>query len=371
LANHGAARQRFAREARAAAAVVHEHVVAIHNVESGGVSPFLVMQFVSGESLQARIDRKGPLGLCEVLRIAHQTAAGLTAAHAQGLVHRDVKPANILLEEGVDRALLTDFGLARASDDASLTHTGYMPGTPHYMSCEQAQGESVDHRSDLFSLGSVMYTMCTGRPPFRAETSYGILRRIIDCDPRPIREVNPEIPGWLVSVIAKLHQKDPAARFASAGDLASLLAGCLAHVQQPDVVELPAACLDVYERWRAEQAPETPHPQAEQKHLRSRKVVAMGALFGLVTAAVLGGIVWKTNLDRQAKRDSAVSEITARENPASENPVQGEINSGSSESTASTASPTPGIGWDDVSEELDRLWQYGEETFPLMERRWR
>ncbi len=242
LAGHGAARQRFAREARAAAAVVHEHVVSIHNVESDGTAPFLVMKFVAGESLQARIDRQGPFDVCEILRIAKQTAAGLAAAHAQGLVHRDVKPANILLEQGVERALLTDFGLARASDDASLTHTGYMPGTPHYMSPEQSRGESVDARSDLFSLGSVMYTMCTGRPPFRAETSFGILRRITDNDPRPIREVNSAIPEWLAAIITKLHAKSPADRFASAAQLATLLEACLAHVQQPTVVPLPAEC---------------------------------------------------------------------------------------------------------------------------------
>ena len=101
----------------------------------------------------------GPLDMCEILRIGMQTAAGLAAAHAQGLVHRDVKPSNILLEKGVERALLTDFGLARASDDASLTLTGYHPGTPQYMSPEQARGDSVDARSDLFSLGSVIYAM--------------------------------------------------------------------------------------------------------------------------------------------------------------------------------------------------------------------
>jgi len=157
LAGSGAARQRFAREARAAAAVVHEHVVSIHNVETDGESPFLVMHYVAGESLQGRIDREGSLDVCEILRIGMQTAAGLAAAHAQGLVHRDVKPSNILLEKGIERALLTDFGLARASDDASLTHTGYHPGTPQYMSPEQARGDGVDSRSDLFSLGSVIY----------------------------------------------------------------------------------------------------------------------------------------------------------------------------------------------------------------------
>lgn len=242
LAGSGAARQRFAREARAAAAVVHEHVVAIHDVESDAATPYLVMQYVAGESLQARLDRQGPLELCEILRIAHQTASGLAAAHAQGLVHRDVKPSNILLEQGVDRALLTDFGLARAADDASLTHTGYLPGTPHYMSPEQARGEPVDGSSDLFSLGSVIYAMCTGRPPFRAETGFGILRRITDTEPRGLREVNPSIPGWLETLVARLHAKRPADRLASAEEVAELLEKCLAHVQQPNVVPLPEAC---------------------------------------------------------------------------------------------------------------------------------
>ena len=239
LAGSGAARKRFAREARAAAAIVHEHVVAIHNVESESESPFLVMQYVPGESLQGRIDREGPLDVCEILRISRQTAAGLAAAHEQGLVHRDVKPSNILLEQGIERTLLTDFGLARASDDASLTHSGHVPGTPHYMSPEQARGESIDQRSDLFSLGSVMYTMCTGRPPFRAETSYGILRRITDAPPRPVREISPEIPFWLCSIIDRLLAKAPNGRYSSAAEVESLLAQCLAHAQQPDVLRLP------------------------------------------------------------------------------------------------------------------------------------
>src|SRR5262249_48871414 len=116
LAGSGAARQRFSREARGAGAVVHEHVVAIHNVESDGAAPFLVMQYVAGESLQSRLDRRGPLALREILRIAHQTAAGLAAAHAQGLVHRDVKPSNILLEEGLERALFSPFRLPPPPD---------------------------------------------------------------------------------------------------------------------------------------------------------------------------------------------------------------------------------------------------------------
>jgi len=243
LAGSGSARKRFAREARAAAAIVHEHVVPIHNVETERDAPFLVMQYIAGESLQARLDRAGPLNVCEVLRIGRQIAAGLAAAHQQGLVHRDIKPSNILLEVGVERALITDFGLARAVDDATLTRSGFHPGTPQFMSPEQASGEPVDARSDLFSLGSVLYTMCTGRAPFRAETTLAVLRRITDDEPRRIRELNPQIPDWLCQIIERLMSKRPGDRYPSAADVVELLDQCLAHVQQPDFHELPAELL--------------------------------------------------------------------------------------------------------------------------------
>jgi hypothetical protein len=249
LAAVGAARKRFAREARAAAAVSHEHVVAIHSVDSARGFPYFVMPLIRGASLQKRIDRAGPLELEEILRIGMQVAAGLAAAHAQGLVHRDVKPGNILLEEGVERVMITDFGLARAVDDASMTVSGAIAGTPQYMAPEQAKGESVDHRTDLFSLGSVMYAMCTGRSPFRAQTTIGVLRRICEDDPRPICQIRPETPQWCVEIIEKLHEKDPAQRFQSADEVSELLAGHLAHLQQPAVVPMPAR-LPRRHRWR-------------------------------------------------------------------------------------------------------------------------
>jgi serine/threonine protein kinase len=232
LARVGAARQRFAREARAAAAVVHEHVVPIHNVESEQAHPFLVMQFINGESLQARVDREGPLSVAEILRIGMQTASGLAAAHAQGLVHRDVKPANILLESGVERAYLTDFGLARASDDANLTYTGVVAGTPHYMSPEQADGRPLDHRTDLFSLGSVLYFMATGHPPFRADRPMAVLKRTCHDPHWPVWQCNAEIPDALSSIIDRLLEKIPVRRFASAAELQNELAKVLADVQQ-------------------------------------------------------------------------------------------------------------------------------------------
>ena len=120
-----------------------------------------------------------------------------------------------------------------------MTRSGVIAGTPQYMSPEQARGDSIDHRSDLFSLGSVVYAMCTGHPPFRAETTFGILRRITDATPRPIREINSETPTWLCRLVDKLHAKSPADRFQSADEVANLLQGCLAHVQTPDT-PLPA-----------------------------------------------------------------------------------------------------------------------------------
>jgi len=233
LATIGSARHRFAREAQAAAAVVHDNVIEIYGVSEDHDPPYIVMPYVGGVSLQKRITESGPLQLAEILRIGMQTAAGLAAAHAQGLVHRDIKPANILLPDGVERVRITDFGLARAADDASLTRSGVIAGTPQFMSPEQARGDAIDHRSDLFSLGSLLYAMCTGRAPFRAETSYGVLRRITDTTARPIREINPEIPEWLCSIVTRLHAKTPEYRFQSAEEVSSLLNDCLNHVQTP------------------------------------------------------------------------------------------------------------------------------------------
>ncbi len=243
LAASGAARKRFAREGQAVAAVVDDHVMAIHCVDEWQGVPYLVMTYSRGITLQKRLSDNGPLEVREILRIGMQAAKGLAAAHAQGIVHRDIKPANIFLDQNVERVQLMDFGLARAVDDASLTRTGVLAGTPQYMSPEQARAESVDQRSDLFSLGSVMYAMCTGHAPFRAESSYGVLRLITDNEPRSIQEINPEIPDWLCAIVARLMAKQACERFAMASDVSRLLEECLAHVQQPSIKPLPTQLL--------------------------------------------------------------------------------------------------------------------------------
>jgi tRNA A-37 threonylcarbamoyl transferase component Bud32/Tol biopolymer transport system component len=233
LAVSGTARQRFAREARAAAAIRDEHVIDIYAVCDDAAMPYLVMEFIEGCSLEALLRRGGPLEVKEVLRIGIQVASGLAAAHKQGLVHRDIKPANILLENGVQRVRLTDFGLARSADDASLTQSGLITGTPLYMAPEQAAGEPIDSRADLFSLGSVLYEMCTGRPAFRAPTTVAVIRRVCDETPRPVRELNPDISEPLCQIIERLHAKKPDERFQTATEVAELLGRHLAHVQQP------------------------------------------------------------------------------------------------------------------------------------------
>jgi hypothetical protein len=236
----GSARKRFVREARSAAIVKNEHVVAIYGVQDETEPPYLIMELIDGISLQDKLDKHGPLSTREVLRIGLQLAEGLAAAHKQGLIHRDIKPANILLENGVERVKITDFGLARAVDDASMTQSGTVAGTPNYMSPEQAAGETIDYRSDLFSLGTVLYAMCTGHPPFRATGTHAVLMRVIEDTPRPIREINEEIPEWLCDIVSKLHAKKRDERFQSAKEVAELLGQHLAHLQQPGSVPLPA-----------------------------------------------------------------------------------------------------------------------------------
>ena len=234
------ARNRFIREARAAASITHENVVAVHHVEKHREQiPFLVMRLVTGESLQDRLETsKGPLELREILRIGKQMAAGLAAAHEQTLIHRDIKPANILLESGTGRVLLTDFGLARAAEDVKLTQTGFVAGTPLYMSPEQARGEPLDHRSDLFSLGGVLYSMCSGAPPFEGSSPFVVLRAVTEAKHRNLQELNPDVPDELAAVIDSLLAKNPDERIQSAAEVAELLTGIEAKLPKAKSADL-------------------------------------------------------------------------------------------------------------------------------------
>jgi eukaryotic-like serine/threonine-protein kinase len=178
--------------------------------------------------LQEKLDEAGPFDPADVVRLGQQIALGLAAAHDMGLIHRDIKPANILLEDLLPpRIKLTDFGLARTSDDASLTQSGVLVGTPMYMAPEQATGGPLTTQADLFSLGSVMYTMVSGRPPFRAPTSAAVLSRVVADSPRPIEEIIPNTPDGLCDVISRLLQKKPTDRYSSARAAAEAISHCL------------------------------------------------------------------------------------------------------------------------------------------------
>ncbi|MCC9602846.1 serine/threonine protein kinase [Stieleria sp. JC731] len=234
LARSGAAKQRFIREGRAAAAVVHENVVAIHEVDTTAALPYLVMRFIDGISLQRHVDLYGPLSVFDALRIASQAATGLAAAHRQGIIHRDVKPANILVNHSCSRTWISDFGLARAVDDASLTRTGFIAGTPHYMSPEQARGGDVGPRSDLFSLGAVIYFMFTGRPPWRAERSLAVLHRIVSQPHRPLWKMNSQIPRRVSDLVDRLLSKNVSDRPETAAEVQAELERVLSEMQNPE-----------------------------------------------------------------------------------------------------------------------------------------
>ncbi len=232
LAGSATARRRFTREAQAAAAVCDDHIVPVYGVREAGGLPFLAMQYIEGESLQDRLDRAGPLPLAEVISFGQQAAAGLAAAHARGLIHRDIKPANLLVENG-SRLRITDFGLARMADDVALTQNGIVAGTPEYMAPEQAGGEEVDARADLFSLGSVLYALCTGSSPFHGTTMAAVLRQISEREPPPLRSRRADAPAWLEALVARLLAKDPAERLQTAAEVCKVLQGRLDLLSSP------------------------------------------------------------------------------------------------------------------------------------------
>jgi anti-sigma factor RsiW len=223
LAHDPTVRQRFLGEARATARVRHPNVVDIFQVGVDGETTFLAMELLAGESLEKHLRRSAPLPAAEAVAIARQIALGLAAAHATGLVHRDVKPDNVFLTPD-GRVKLLDFGLARAVDsDAGLTGTGVIVGTPAYMAPEQARGWPVTDRTDLFALGCVLYRMCTGDPPFRGETAYAVLTALAAVEPPPPRRVNPAVPPVLDALIRRLLQKAPPGRPPSAAAVAEAL----------------------------------------------------------------------------------------------------------------------------------------------------
>ena len=214
LADSEELRDRFLVEARAAAALSHPNICVIHEVGDDAGQPFIAMEYVEGESLRRRIERQ-PLCPDEAVALFTQVAAGLDEARRKGIVHRDIKSGNIMVT-AQGQAKIMDFGLAKLQGGPSLTKTGTTLGTVAYMSPEQASGDDVDHRSDLWSAGVVLYEMLTGALPFQGQQDLAVIHAILHEDPRPMPSRTPPIPAALQHVVAKALKKKPAARYASA-----------------------------------------------------------------------------------------------------------------------------------------------------------
>jgi|SRR5690348_5538117 len=223
-------RERFRREAESVARLRHPNVIPIYAVGEAEGLAFFVMPLVAGTSLRALLERERRLPVAEARRILLECAQGLAAAHKAGLVHRDVKPDNIMLDGEERRVLLTDFGIAKALETGggaeTLTQSGVVIGTPQYMSPEQATGDrTMDHRSDIYSLGVVAYQMLAGAVPFEAGTLAALLVKQVTEDPPPVTRARPECPPDLAAAIARCLAKDPARRWQRADDLVQALAG--------------------------------------------------------------------------------------------------------------------------------------------------
>jgi tRNA A-37 threonylcarbamoyl transferase component Bud32/anti-sigma factor RsiW len=286
LADNDSLRERFLREARAAAALRHDNVVTIYGVGQHAEQPYLVMEYVPGGSLADRLLRKGKLSGPEVIRLGIEVASSLAAAHARGIVHRDVKPGNVLWDAESARYKLTDFGLAKALDDVSLTRTGTLVGTPEYLSPEQAEGGTVDARSDLFSLGALLYAACTGESPFHADSTIGVLHRVRTLLPPGVRQMRPDCPAELAKVIDRLLIKNLNQRYQSAG----------AVVEELRRIEA---------RLGASSAHHAPPGRARSARAWPARLVAAAALV-FVTAAVIGGWLATRDVDSGAESDNGV-----------------------------------------------------------------
>lgn len=231
---------RFLREARAAAALRHENIVQVYDVGSQGAYNYIVMDFIDGQTLTEVLQQKKRLDPRTALSIVRQIGAALDYAHAKGVVHRDVKPSNILVDKS-GKAYLSDFGIAKASWASGMTKTGTSVGTPEYMSPEQAEGREIDYRSDLYALGIVLYEMLCGSPPFHAETPLAVLYKQVKEAPPPFSQWKVRVGKQVEDVVAKAVAKEPGQRFQSGAELAKALEEALEgkHVPAGPIVRTP------------------------------------------------------------------------------------------------------------------------------------
>eukprot|EP00913_Durusdinium_trenchii_P028382 g26610.t1 len=296
IAASKSAKDRFVREAQSTASIEHDNIVQIYQVGEDRGIPFIAMRFLRGESLLARLKREEQLPQPELLRIGREVAAGLAAAHKRELIHRDIKPDNIWLEEETDRAKILDFGLVRsAEDETGLTQSGMIVGTPRYMAPEQAQGENVDHRCDLFSLGSVLYHLAGGQAPFDGNNVTAMLMAVAQGDPTPVDHLIPSLHPELARLIMQLLSKDRDARPQSATEVKQRLAKIekqLQSAQDKPVSEGISLAATVETR------PSTPVAATSASGGRTRSPIVLGGVLltlaiGVLTALWAAGILFK------------------------------------------------------------------------------
>src|SRR2546421_1235980 len=217
---------RFEREARAAAALRNPSVVAVYDVGADGDTRFIVMEYVSGRSLATLLHGSESLPVEEAVRVAQDVAEALGAAHARGIVHRDIKPANVMIAEDSSVKVL-DFGVARMLEGTTMTQEAWVLGTAAYMAPERALGQPGDARSDIYSLGCLLYAMLTGGPPFRAELAAALLHQHVNSRPGPVRKLRPEVPAALDALVTQMLAKSPEARPKSAYQVRDRLAAAI------------------------------------------------------------------------------------------------------------------------------------------------
>ncbi len=217
------AQERLIREAKATAALHHDNIVTIHSIQSIDGTPALVQQFVDGPTLQEVLDSEGALPIDRCVDLAKQLAKGLAAAHRAGIIHRDLKPGNVLIDKQAGIARLADFGMAKHLAELHLSSPDVVSGTPAYMSPEQTRGEPTDGRSDLFSLGSILFAAIAGQPPFRGDDPFIVMDQVRSAPPPALTKLRPDSPAWLNAIVEKLLAKTPDDRIASAEELLQLL----------------------------------------------------------------------------------------------------------------------------------------------------
>src|ERR687893_799317 len=280
--------ERFKREAQSAAALSHPNIVSIFDRgESEDGTYYIAMEYLPGGTLKDRIVKRGALPARTAAAVALQMAEALRAAHERDVIHRDIKPHNILIT-GLGDVKVTDFGIARAAASSTMTRTGHILGTAHYISPEQAMGEPVGPASDLYSLGVVLYEMLTGEMPFDADTPLGIAMKHVNGHLVPPQVLNPDIPDGINAITMRLLQKDPAARYATDDELIDDLARVLSGLEPSGATTemttsvLPAATTRL--------APVPPPPQGVRPAKRKRRTAPF--FLALLALALLGLLAW-------------------------------------------------------------------------------